>query len=88
MCMRSKSLRVSLISLDALLSLLIHTMMYTCDGMFVLKVMRKTRYDEVTAQQWTGPTDEFHKRRIYCQLHILLRNLSIDPVQQWAVTSS
>ena len=27
--------------------------------MFALNIMRKTRYDEVTAYWWTGSTDEF-----------------------------
>ena len=27
--------------------------------MFALNIMRKTRYDEVTAYCWTGSTDEF-----------------------------
>ena len=32
------------------------------DGMFALNIMRKTRYDEVTAYWWTGSTDEIRER--------------------------
>ena len=53
------------------------------DGMFALNIMKKTRYDEVTAYCWTGSTDEFCGNiLIYSQLRILSRNSSVDPVQQ------
>ena len=50
--------------------------------MFALNVTRKTCYDEVTAQEWTGSTDEFRRRiQIYSQLRILSQNsYSRDPV--------
>ena len=53
------------------------------DGMFALNIMRKTRYDEVTAYWWTGSTDEFRGNiLIYCQLRIRSRISSVDPVHQ------
>ena len=59
------------------------------DRMLALNIMRKTRYDEVTTHCWTGSTDGSRGNILnYCQLRILSRNSSVDPVQQWAVTSS
>ena len=50
------------------------------DGMFTLNIMRKTRYDEVTAYCWTGFTDEFRGNILIwntSQLRILSQNSSV-----------